>query len=131
MPGSDRFAFRQRARNTATELATPTELELIMVKRIVPENSGVVLSSHRDLFTPQEVLQDCLEKAQAMISTGLENPPAMTISLPQQYSLLDDLIELALQESQRLTAFSSPGVLAPLSVSVSSGQGQSGTANDP
>lgn len=114
-----------------TELATPTELELIMVNRIVPENSGVVLSSHRDLSTPQEVLQDCLEKAQAMISTGLENTSAMTISLPRQYwSLLDDLIELALQESQRLTAFLPPSVLAPLSASVSSGCGPSSTAND-
>ena len=95
-----------------------------MVKRIVPENSGVVLSSHRDLSTPQEVLQDCLEKARAMISTGLENPSAMTISLPRQYwSLLDDLIELALQKSQQLTAFLPPGVLAPLSVSVSSERG--------
>ena len=102
-----------------------------MVKRIVPENSGVVLSSHRDFVYPQEVLQDRLEKAQAMISTGLENTSAMTISLPRQYwSLLDDLIDLALQESQRLIVPLPTSVLPLLSVSVSSECGQSSTAND-
>jgi hypothetical protein len=73
--------------------------ELIMVKPIMPEISGIVLSSHQGL-SHAEIVQDCLEKSKALLCLCVQTDPnsilLTPISLHQYLSLLDDLVTIAL-----------------------------------
>lgn len=69
-----------------------------MLNRIVSENSGVVLCSHRGL-SPAEIVQDCLEKMKALLlicTSGFDMSSLSLASQHQYLSLMDDLVELAL-----------------------------------
>jgi hypothetical protein len=70
-----------------------------MVKSIMPEISGVVLSSHQGL-SHAEIVQDCLEKFQALLCLCVQTDPNSIPLTPASYhqylSLLDDLVTIAL-----------------------------------
>ncbi len=74
-----------------------------MVKSIVSDNSEVVLSSHRGLSS-SEILEDCLEKARAMlqiVTTDFDITSLPSHSQHQYLALLDDLVDLAHQQLMR------------------------------
>ena len=76
-----------------------------MVESIVSDYSDVVLSSHRGLNT-SEIIEDCLEKAKAMlqimVATDFDVSSAPSESQRQYLSLLDDLVDLAHRQLMRL-----------------------------
>ncbi len=74
-----------------------------MAKTIVSDNSEVVLSSHRGLNS-SEILEDCLEKARAMlqiVTTDFDLTSLPSHSQHQYLSLLDDLVDLAHRQLMR------------------------------
>ncbi len=76
-----------------------------MVESIVSDYSEVVLSSHRGLTT-SEVIEDCLEKAKAMlqilVATDFDVSSTPSESQRQYLSLLDDLVDLAHRQLMKL-----------------------------
>jgi len=70
-----------------------------MVKSIMPEISGIVLSSHQGLSNT-EIVQDCLEKSKALLCLCVQTDPNSIPLTPASYhqylSLLDDLVTIAL-----------------------------------
>ncbi len=76
-----------------------------MVESIVSDSSDVVLSSHRGL-NASEIIEDCLEKAKAMlqimVATDFDISSAPSESQRQYLSLLDDLVDLAHRQLMRL-----------------------------
>ena len=76
-----------------------------MVESIVSDYSDVVLSSHRGLNT-SEIIEDCLEKAKAMlqilVATDFDVSSALSESQHQYLSLLDDLVDLAHRQLMKL-----------------------------
>jgi hypothetical protein len=73
-----------------------------MVKSIMPEISGVVLSSlssHKGL-SHAEIVQDCLEKSQTLLCLCVQIDPNSIPLTPASYhqylSMLDDLVNIAL-----------------------------------
>ncbi len=76
-----------------------------MVESIVSDSSDVVLSSHRGLNT-SEIIEDCLEKAKAMlqiiVTTDFDISSVPSESQRQYLSLLDDLADLAHRQLMKL-----------------------------
>jgi hypothetical protein len=76
-----------------------------MTVAIVSDYSDVVLSSHRGLNT-SEIIEDCLEKAKAMlqiiVTTDFDISSVPSESQRQYLSLLDDLVDLAHRQLMKL-----------------------------
>jgi hypothetical protein len=76
-----------------------------MVNRIVSEyDSEVVLSSHEGLSSV-EIIEDCLEKAKAMLEvlTMIEEIPSLSSASHHQYlCLLDDMVGLSCRHLMKL-----------------------------
>ena len=75
-----------------------------MTKAIVSDYSDVVLSSHRGLNSA-EIIEDCLEKAKAMLQVVTMDSDIMSLpsqSQQQYLSLLDDLVDLAHRQLMKL-----------------------------
>ncbi len=71
-----------------------------MVEAIVSDFSDVVLSSHRGLNSA-EIIQDCLEKAKAMLeilTIDFDMRSLSSESHHQYLSLLDDLVDLSYRQ---------------------------------
>ncbi len=69
-----------------------------MAMPILSENSDVVLCSHQGLSSA-DIVQDCLEKLKALIVLKTHPTEEVLKSLEHQYfSVLDDLVDIALRE---------------------------------